>query len=160
MTDVAMPTPRPEEVWVVGAVIRDPLGRIFMQRRTASRSLFADSWDLVGGHLEPGESILETLAREILEETGWTLSRIVANLGEMHYVGDDGVARREVDFLVEVDGDLDRPSIEAGLHEQPLWASHDEALRLLRRGHPGEALVREIVDRGFAAMERSGTAAE
>jgi len=160
MTEDALPTPRPGEVWVVGAAIHDPRGRIFMQRRTASRGLFPDSWDLAGGHLEPGESIPEALAREIFEETGWRLSRMVANLGVMDYVGDDEVARREIDFLVEVEGDLERPIIEAGLHERPIWVNRDEALRLLRPQHPGEALVREIMERAFAAIERAGPMAE
>jgi 8-oxo-dGTP diphosphatase len=155
-----LPTPHPGEVWVVGAVIRDPLDRIFMQRRSASRHLFPDSWDLVGGHLETGESIHDALAREILEETGWTLSRIVANLGVMDYLGDDGLARREVDFLVEVDGDLGHPTLEAGRHERPLWVSREEALQLLRPKHPGESLVREIVERGFGAMSRMRAVAE
>jgi 8-oxo-dGTP diphosphatase len=155
-----LPQPRPGEVWVVGAVIRDPLDRIFMQRRTASRHLFPDSWDLVGGHLETGESIPEALAREILEETGWKLSRVVANLGVMDYVGDDGVARREVDFLVKVDGDLGHPTVEVGMHERPLWVSREAALELLRPSHPGEALVREIVERAFGAMSQTRTVAE
>ena len=156
----SLPTPRPGEVWVVGAVIRDSSDRIFMQRRTSSRHLFPDSWDLVGGHLEMGESIPEALAREIHEETGWTVSRVVANLGVMDYVGDDGVARREIDFLVEVDGDLGHPTLEAGMHERPMWVTRDEALRLLRPDHPGEALVRQIVESAFIALNRAGTVAE
>jgi 8-oxo-dGTP diphosphatase len=146
---VVLPVPRPGEVWVVGAVIRDPAGRLFMQRRTASRRLFPDSWDLVGGHLDPGEPILAGLAREIAEETGWTLSRVVASLGVMDYTGDDGVARKEVDFLVDVDGDLDHPMLEPGKHEQPRWITRSEAPKLLSHGRPGEDLVQSILESAF-----------
>ena len=137
----------------MGSAIRDPLDRLFLQRRTASRRLFPDSWDLVGGHLEAGESILQALSREIHEETGWTLSGIVANLGVMNYTGDDGIARREIDFLVDVEGDLNRPMLEAGMHEQPRWVGREDALRLLRPEHPGEALVRQIVELAFDAID-------
>jgi 8-oxo-dGTP diphosphatase len=150
---VVLPIPRPGEVWVVGAVIRDPAGRLFMQRRTASRRLFPDSWDLVGGHLGPGEPILAGLAREIAEETGWTLSRVVASLGVMDYTGDDGVARKEVDFLVDVDGDLDYPMLEQGKHEQPRWITREQIGELLREARPGEDLVQGLLESGFEWLD-------
>jgi len=140
-------------VWVVGAVIRDPAGRLFLQRRTASRRLFPDSWDLVGGHRDPGEPILEALAREITEETGWTLSRILAGLGAMEYTGDDGVARKEIDFLVEVNGDLDPPMLEQGKHEQPRWITRDQVAELLRERRPGEDLVHGILETAFEWLD-------
>jgi 8-oxo-dGTP diphosphatase len=151
--DVVLPIPRPGEVWVVGAVIRDPAGRLFAQRRTASRRLFPDSWDLVGGHLDPGEPILAALAREITEETGWTLSRVVACLGVMEYTGDDGVSRKEVDFLVEVDGDLDHPMLELGKHEQPRWITREQIGELLRERRPGEDLVQGLLESAFEWLD-------
>jgi 8-oxo-dGTP diphosphatase len=140
-------------VWVVGAVIRDRAGRLFAQRRTASRRLFPDSWDLVGGHRDPDEPILDALAREITEETGWTLSRIVAGLGVIEYTGDDGMARKEIDFLVEVDGDLDHPMLEQGKHEQPRWIKRDQIADLLRERRPGEDLVQGILERAFEWLD-------
>ncbi len=124
-----------------------------MQRRTASRRLFPDSWDLVGGHLDPGEPILAALAREITEETGWTLSRVVASLGVMDYTGDDGVTRKEIDFLVEVDGDLDHPMLEPGKHEQPRWIRRNEIGDLLRERRPGEDLVEGLLEKAFKWLD-------
>jgi 8-oxo-dGTP diphosphatase len=150
---IVLPLPQPGEVWVVGAVIRDQAGRIFMQRRTPSRRLFPDSWDLVGGHLDPGEPILAGLAREISEETGWTLSRIVAGLGVMDYTGDDGVDRKEIDFLVDVDGDLDHPMLELGKHEQPRWITREQIGELLRERRPGEDLVQGLLESAFEWLD-------
>ena len=150
---VVLPIPRPGEVWVVGAVIRDAADRLFVQRRTAARRLFPDSWDLVGGHLDPGEPILAALAREITEETGWTLSRIVASLGVMDYTGDDGVTRKEIDFLVDVDGDLDHPMLERGKHEQPRWITPSEVSELLWQQRPGEDLVQRLLEGAFEWLD-------
>jgi 8-oxo-dGTP diphosphatase len=109
-----------------GAVIVDDLGRIFVQRRSPTRSLFPDTWDIVGGHLEPGESVLDGLCREIAEETGWELVEILASLDPIAYTGDDGHSRVEEDFLVRVDGDLGNPLLEAGKHTTYRWITESE----------------------------------
>src|SRR5690606_3657370 len=65
---------------VVGAVVTDGAGRVFVQRRSRDRELFPGAWDVVGGHAETGEDALAALRREVLEETGWrvlTLGPIV-----------------------------------------------------------------------------------
>jgi 8-oxo-dGTP pyrophosphatase MutT (NUDIX family) len=66
----------------VGAFIRDERLRVYAHRRSADRKLLPGIWDVVGGHLEPGESPEEALAREIEEETGWTLRRIESVIAE------------------------------------------------------------------------------
>jgi 8-oxo-dGTP diphosphatase len=147
--DLNVPSPDAGERWIVGAVIHDGRGRIFVQKRSEERSLFPGAWDLVGGHLEPGEGILECLERELREETGWSLQRVVADLGVMTWTGDDGAERHEIDYLVEVDGDLDRPVIEADLHLDPRWVNRDEALALLDDSHPSDPLVRQVVKHAF-----------
>jgi 8-oxo-dGTP diphosphatase len=152
--DIAAPTPAPGERWIVGAVIHDGAGRIFMQRRSESRGLFPGAWDLVGGHLEDGESILECLAREVREETGWQVARVLAELGTLAWTGDDGLDRHEVDYLVEAEGDLANPLLEPGLHLDPRWVDHAGALALLDGAHPSDELVRTVVERAFAALNR------
>jgi 8-oxo-dGTP pyrophosphatase MutT (NUDIX family) len=40
------------------------------------------TWDVAGGHVEPGETPQQALAREIEEETGWRLRRIEAQVAD------------------------------------------------------------------------------
>ncbi|WP_258021581.1 NUDIX hydrolase [Streptomyces anatolicus] len=111
--DVSVPVSSAGETWAVGAVILNERGEAFAQRRSPDRHLFPDSWDIVGGHVEPGETLLGALAREIEEETGWRLRHVRRLLGVTEWTGDDGVGvRRDADFLVEVEGDLSRPALE------------------------------------------------
>lgn len=52
----------------VSAVIFDAEGRVLLQQRTDNQC-----WGLPGGAIEFGESILEALHREVMEETGLTI---------------------------------------------------------------------------------------
>jgi 8-oxo-dGTP diphosphatase len=60
-------TPPMHEV-VVGALVRE--GRVLLVHRNPNRLDYPDVWDLPGGHIEPGESELDALTRELHEELG------------------------------------------------------------------------------------------
>ncbi|GAB3655734.1 NUDIX hydrolase [Actinocorallia lasiicapitis] len=49
-------------------VVRDPSGRVLLLRNER------DEWELPGGKIEAGESPRDAVAREIGEETGWTVT--------------------------------------------------------------------------------------
>jgi 8-oxo-dGTP pyrophosphatase MutT (NUDIX family) len=136
-------------VEVVGAVIVDPGGRASVHRRGFDRALFPGCWDIPGGHVEEGEDTLEALAREVCEETGWRVDGVLADLGEVRWVGDDGLERRERDYLVAVTGDLNAPRLELPKHVEFAWVGADELDRLLEKRRPEELLVPEIVRRGI-----------
>ena len=143
-----------EPLRCVGALIIDDESRIFVQRRSPDRRLFPDSWDIVGGHVQPDEALETALAREIKEETGWTLFQIVATVGEYAYTGNDGIDRVETDYLVRVEGDLSRPRLEAGKHSDPRWLAEDETALLDEPPDVNDGLIRRIVEDGFAVVRR------
>lgn len=130
-------------VQVVGALIRDSRNRVYAQRRSGSRKLLPGIWDVVGGHVEPGETLEQALAREI-EETGWRLRRIESVVREWDWTI-DGVTRHETDYLVEVDGDLANPRLEEGMHDANSWVGPD-TLELMMVGRTdGDRRLRDIV---------------
>ena len=92
----------------VGALIRDEQHRVYLQRRTADRRLLPGIWDIVGGHLEAGETPEQALAREVEEETGlvvrswegplYSVTAVAVEMGwQMHC---------EVHRAVEFEGEL------------------------------------------------------
>lgn len=137
-------------------MVVDDDGRVFIQRRSPTRKLFPDTWDIVGGHLEPGESLDEALRREVEEETGWQVSIVLATIGEHRYFGEDGLERLETDFLIRVDGDLARPRLEAGKHTAWKWITRDEVDVLDENNGIDDGLVRQIVEGGFALLRQIG----
>jgi 8-oxo-dGTP diphosphatase len=145
-----------EPLRCAGALIVDDDGRIFFQRRSAHRKLFPNCWDIVGGHVEDGESAEDAMQREVAEETGWTVSVVLGLVGEFSYVGNDGIERVETDWLVRVDGDLAKPRLEVGKHTEYRWLSADETHLLDQHRRPGEGLIREIAEAGFATLNAIG----
>lgn len=143
---IEIPVPADGERWAVGAVILNRDGAAFAQRRGPGRRLFPDCWDIVGGHVEPGESLLDALAREVAEETGRHLRRVRRHLGTTTWTGDDGTGtRHEADYLVEVDGDLDHPVLEWSKHTAYGWFGPDDLPRLKENRAPGEYLVHDLI---------------
>lgn len=59
-------------VHVVAGVLTDGAGRVLLAQRPAGKHL-AGGWEFPGGKLEPGETRLESLTRELAEELGVTL---------------------------------------------------------------------------------------
>lgn len=85
----------------VGAVIRDPAGRLLLIRRGHEPG--AGLWSLPGGRIEPGETDQQAVAREVLEETGLTVEcrRL---LGTAQIPATGGTVIEVSDYLAVVTG--------------------------------------------------------
>jgi 8-oxo-dGTP diphosphatase len=145
-----------EPLRCAGALIVDDDCRFFFQRRSPHRRLFPNTWDIVGGHLEPGEGTEDALHREVREETGWQVSHLLGLVGEYCYTGNDGIARVEIDFLVRVDGDLSRPRLEVGKHTEFRWLAEHEIAVLDEHRDVNDGLIRRIAEDAFAALHLIG----
>ena len=54
---------------MVGAlIVRD--GMLLLGRRSAEKAFCPDTWDVIGGHVEAGETFGDALLREVEEEIG------------------------------------------------------------------------------------------
>ncbi|UVO30156.1 NUDIX domain-containing protein [Bradyrhizobium arachidis] len=138
---------------VASALIPDSLGRIFVQKRTMTRRLFPGCWDLIGGHVDEGEDVLSALNREIEEETGWKLKSVIEELttkpwrsGETEY--------EERQFIVTIDGDLERPSLETAKVSEGLWVDRKNIERLKENREPGDQLIYDSVLEALDVLEK------
>ncbi|MEI8095964.1 MAG: NUDIX domain-containing protein [Spirochaetales bacterium] len=114
--------------------------QVFAQRRSQTRKLFPGCWDLVGGHVEAGETVAQTAARELAEETGWVLKMVLGlrRVVDWQSAGADSapVLKREFVLAIEAEGDLDHPALEATKVTEGRWFGVDE-LAQLKEGREG-----------------------
>jgi ADP-ribose pyrophosphatase YjhB (NUDIX family) len=96
------------------AIVLDDAGRILLHKRTDN-----EYWSIPGGGMEPGESIAETIVREVREETGIEaeVEKILGVYSNPRHVSvyDDGEVRQQfsVCFLCRMIGGELRPSKES-----------------------------------------------
>jgi ADP-ribose pyrophosphatase YjhB (NUDIX family) len=112
----------------VVAVVRDDTGRVLLIHKTDN-----DLWALPGGGHEIGESIADTVVREVREETGYDVevTRLVGTYTNPHHVMayDDGEVRQQFSLCFEarLTGGTARTSSESKAVE---WVDPDTTQEL------------------------------
>ena len=105
----------------VAAILRSGR-RVLLCHRSPARDWFPNCWDLPGGHIEPGESESEALARELQEELGVVLEPPhrppFASLRD-----DDGTVELGL-WLLDYDGPI--PNRSPAEHDDLQWFSAEE----------------------------------
>lgn len=130
----------------VGALIRNGENRVYIQRRSLIRRQLPGAWDIVGGHVKPHETPESALAREVNEETGWQLRRIEAVIADWEWTH-NGLVRRELDYLIEVNGDLSSPRLEPGKHDEFRWVGYDNPEAVRSKYDAGNDVLWNIIRR-------------
>jgi 8-oxo-dGTP diphosphatase len=95
------------DVPCVGAIVFDPNSRLLVVRRRHAPA--AGLWSLPGGRVEPGESLVAAVEREVLEETGMRV-RVGEVVGSVKIPAGHGVVYDVTDFRATVTGETRTPT--------------------------------------------------
>lgn len=103
---------------IAGAfIVKD--GRFLIVRRASTEDFMAGFDEVPSGHVDDGETIDEALAREIYEETGLIISRIVTYSNSFDYTSGSGKKSRQYNFIIEIeDGEI---TLNPAEHSEYKW---------------------------------------
>jgi len=99
---------------------------LLLGRRSPSKRICPETWDVLGGHREEGESLGQALVRELQEEIGVTPIESV-KLATLPFIHDG----QEIGFhLYRVDAWTGEPVLANDEHTELRWFGFEEAAAL------------------------------
>lgn len=107
---------------------------VLLGRRAASRKFYPDVWDVLGGHLEPGETGEQALVRELREEIGVTPTAW-ASLGEFREPLPDGTESIVLHLHAVSSWNGTPRNMSPEEHSEVSWFAVEDACRL-ELAHP------------------------
>jgi 8-oxo-dGTP diphosphatase len=107
----------------------------------------APSWALPGGRVEPGELLIDALAREVREETGLSVHQVgsLAYLAQHTRLGSSGIVTVFVFEIADWAGEI-RVNDPDGFILQTRFVSVSEAIRLLETTLPWRTMCEPVVE--------------
>ena len=111
------------ERFVVGAVIVDAESILFVRR--AQDDFMGGIYELPSGKVDTGESLIEALKREILEETNLTINNIIDLCDTFDYKSKSGIQTRQFNFVVSV-SNIDTLKLDPKEHDLSEWVKFED----------------------------------
>lgn len=131
---------------VVELIITNSKGEVFAQRRSSTRKLYPGCWNLVGGHVENGDNIFNTIIKELKEETDWDLENVAKYLGNFIWTPEkDGTDLNKISYYFEVKVKDGEPKLEEGKADKFEWINDNNLDLLLENEDIGGDYVYKIV---------------
>jgi len=123
---------------------------IFIQKRSPTRKLYPNCWEVPGGHIENGESILQTLTREIKEEVSMDLIQILGFVDYFDWQNNDDHKYRNFQFLGKASGN---PSLEKDKTTEFKWIKKGQESIMLENRQPGDDKHYKIIKKSFEMLK-------
>ena len=129
---------------MAGALVwRQTDGKYLLLQRSESRDFAAGQWECVTGRLEQGESFLQAVRREVLEELGLEV-QIEFVLGTAHFYRGDVIPENEMVGVHYGCSIQESTSIQlSDEHRAFRWVTAEQAQTLLASGY----WLRELIAR-------------
>ena len=121
--------------------------QLLCQKRSANRRLYPNCWDFPGGHVDPCDSLYNTIFKEVLEETGLVVTDVKKLIDVSEWiVPAQSVRSGESDkkvifkFIVEVES-ADNPVLEVGKADKFEWIDQSNIEILKENRNDGDFYV-------------------
>lgn len=128
----------------VKVLLKNPDGKYLLMRRNPEKYPETQKWDIPGGRIDPETTLLENLAREVMEETGLAMTsepRLIA-AQDIFASADKHVVR--LTYISEADGE----PVLSDEHEEHGWFAPDEVRAL----DPLDSYLKALLEAGTVVL--------
>ena len=134
---------------VVCVWVYDGRGRLLLTRRAPEKS-FAGTWENSGGAAQAGETSLQAITRELLEETG-----IRAEASEFELLDTDRDRNAFYDFYcLKRDIPVEQVVLQPGETDGVQWATFEQVHQLIREKQICEVIANQFLRQEQALRDR------
>jgi len=137
---------------VVVALLRRG-NQLFIAKRADTKQTWPGQFELIGGHVDPGETLEDALRREVREEIGVeiTIGQIV---GAFTYESED-TFKVEICYLCELADASAEPVINPEDHSEGRWISRDQTGMLEKVDNETDMITKafEIIESNTSQKE-------
>lgn len=132
---------------VINAFIINSKGQLWIPRRTVDKRIFPLCLDMsVGGHVESGESYIETFKRETMEELNIDVDKITHRLlGKVTPLSDNVSAYMEV---YEIFSD-EVPNYNPNDFIEYFWLTPKEVVHIINEGEKAKSDLLKIINKFY-----------
>lgn len=129
----------------VKVLLKNPEGKFLLLRRNPKKyPEVGPKWDIVGGRIDPGSSLLENLKREIKEETGLDLTVEPKLIAAQDILSVPGKHVVRLTYVGEIDGE---PKIDED-HLEAKWFTAEEIKKL----EPIDSYFKELLEKNIIKL--------
>ena len=134
---------------VVCVWVYDGAGKVLMTKRAPEKS-FAGTWENSGGAAKAGETSLQAIRRELLEETG-----IAAEESEFELIGSsrDDIAFYDY-YCIQRNTPLEQVVLQPGETVDAKWVTLEEVYGMIERKEICHAIAQQFIRQAPALQEK------
>ena len=127
----------------VKAFLKNKEGKYLLVRRNAEKyGKTSGSWDIPGGRIDPGTTLVENLRREVKEETGLEIISEPVLIGAQDILPNPDWHVVRLTYTADTEGD---PVLDTSENTEYLWLTVEQL-----RGQEGlDKYVNELVQKGL-----------
>lgn len=100
--------------------------QLLVVKRAEDEEAFPNNWELPGGHVEPDETVRDTVNRETVEETGLIVERVIGEFDELFWTSrSSGKENVQFNYAVEITQPMEI-RLNPEEHSDWMWANEDD----------------------------------
>lgn len=124
----------------VKVLLKNKEGKYLLMRRSPYEERGVGKWDLAGGRIDPGVTLMENLAREVKEETGLTMTSEPRLLAAQDMIWPDKRHVVRIEYIADVEGE----PVLSEEHDAYGWFTYEEMKTLDKM----DDYIKKLLDAG------------